>query len=88
MKRLVLGSLALCIVLVLAPEAFAWRGGGGVYRGPAGGAAIRGPAGGVAVRGPGAQLQCAVRPAMSRSGVRQMSMAASIVARPTALRLG
>jgi hypothetical protein len=50
MKRLVVFSLTFCLVASLAPDAFAWRAGGGVYRG--GGAAVRGPMGGAAVRGP------------------------------------
>jgi hypothetical protein len=51
MKWLVASSLALFLVASLTPEAFAWRGGGGVYHGPAGGTAVRGPYGGAAVRG-------------------------------------
>jgi hypothetical protein len=50
MKRVVVFSLAFCLVASLVPDAFAWRAGGGVYRG--GGAAVRGPMGGAAVRGP------------------------------------
>jgi len=53
MKRLVVACSALCLIAAAsAPEAFAWRGGAAVARGPAGGAAVRGPAGGAAVRGP------------------------------------
>jgi hypothetical protein len=52
MKWLVAISLALCLVIWLAPEALAWRGGAAVYRGPAGGVAVRGPEGAAAVRGP------------------------------------
>jgi hypothetical protein len=52
MTRLFLISLALCMAVSIAPDAFGYRGGAGVYRGPMGGAAVRGPAGGAAVRGP------------------------------------
>src|SRR5258707_588262 len=49
-----LACLSLLVVAIVAPDAFAWRGGGGAaVRGPGGGGAVRGPAGGVAVRGPG-----------------------------------
>ncbi|MEA3070022.1 MAG: hypothetical protein QOD29_1468 [Alphaproteobacteria bacterium] len=54
MQRVVIICFALLLVAALAPEASAWRGGGGVaVRGPAGGVAVRGPYGGGAARGPG-----------------------------------
>ena len=67
MKRLVVIS-RLRLVTSLAPQAFAYRGSGAVYRGggaamrgPAGGAAVRGPYGGAAVRGPTAASRFALR---------------------------
>lgn len=79
MKRLVLSCLAPCLVMSLAPAALAWRGGGGVYRGPMGGAAVRGPGGAAAVRGPAGNVAVPVR---------RRSMAASIVPQAMALRPG
>src|SRR5438477_5488074 len=52
MKRLLAWACLSLFVIIVVPDAFAWRGGAGAVRGPGGGGVARGPAGGVAVRGP------------------------------------
>jgi hypothetical protein len=61
MKPLIIIGLSGVLIVTLASEGFAIRGGGrggglggggGVYRGPMGGVGVRGPGGGAAYRGP------------------------------------